>query len=82
MSPSVTGNGGTIFTPPQNHNFANFFPNLIIKTHHKKLSFGMFLLPMYKMHIKKIEKQRFFGNGGTGRNYNYQICERLVNKNW
>ena len=32
------------------------------------------------MHIKKIEKQGFFGNGGTGRNYNYQICERLVKK--
>ena len=32
------------------------------------------------MHIKKIEKQRFFGNAGTGRNYTYQICERLVKK--
>ena len=32
------------------------------------------------MHIKKIEKQCIFGNGGTGRNYNRQICECLVKK--
>ena len=46
LCPSVTGNGGTIFTPLQIKILQTVLQIWLyyIKTHHKKLSFGMFPL--------------------------------------
>ena len=74
--PSVTGNGGTVFNPLKITVLPTFFQNWFyyFETHPNQLSFWISHPSEQKIDIKKIEKQRFFGNGGTGWNRTKKNC--------